>query len=126
METVNYFIFCMLQKLYFSKIEKAILKIDSNRTEMYKLIQKNELAFISKFYAEDVTVNGFDAKLNGINSIKEYWKNVKGKGVDWTWEIFNNSGDEDFLFQTGISHLTLSYNKNNTTYSSLFSVFWKK
>ncbi|MBN8696216.1 MAG: alpha/beta hydrolase [Bacteroidetes bacterium] len=93
---------------------------------MYKLIQKNELESISKFYDEGATVNGYDAQLNGINSIKEYWKNVRGKGVDWTWEIFSNSGDEDFLFQTGISHLTLSYNKKHTTYSSLFSVIWKK
>jgi len=114
------------KNLCFSQLEKAISKVDSMRTEMYKLIQKNELPSISKFYAEGATVNGFDAKLNGINSIKEYWKNVKGKGVDWTWEIFNNSGDEDFLFQTGISHLTLSYNNKNTTYSSLFSVIWEK
>lgn len=120
------FIFCMLHKMCFSQIEMAIVKIDSNRTEMYKLIQRNELASISEFYAKDATVNGFDAKLNGINSIKEYWKNVRGKGVDWTWEIFNSSGSEDFLFQTGISHLTLSYNDKNTTYSSLFSVIWEK
>jgi dienelactone hydrolase/ketosteroid isomerase-like protein len=105
---------------------QVLSKIDSNRREMYEYVQKNDLASIAQFYADDASVDGFDAKLQGITAIKEYWRNVRGKGVDWTWEIFSNSGDDSFLFQTGISHLTLSYNSKNTTYSSLFSVIWKK
>jgi len=106
--------------------QQALAKVDSNRREMYQLIQKNDVASIAQFYADDAIVDGFDAKLQGITAIKEYWRNVRGKGVDWTWEMFSNSGDDNFIFQTGISHLTLSYNGKNTTYSSLFSVIWKK
>lgn len=110
----------------FAQSEKALAKIDSTRREMYKLIQKNELASIANLYTNDASVDGFDTKLQGISEIKKYWSSIIGKGVDWTWEIFSTTGDEDFLFQTGISHLTLSYNKRNTTYSSLFSVIWQK
>jgi dienelactone hydrolase/ketosteroid isomerase-like protein len=104
----------------------AISKIDSNRREMYKYIQKNDVASIANFYAPDASIDGFDAKLQGLAPIKDYWRNVRGKGIDWSWEIFNTSGDNDFVFQTGISHLTLAYNDKNITYSSFFSVIWQK
>jgi len=110
----------------FAQSEKALAKIDSTRREMYKLVQKNELASIANLYTNEARVDGFDTQLQGISEIKKYWSSIIGKGVDWTWEIFSTTGDDDFIFQTGISHLTLSYNKRNTTYSSLFSVIWKK
>lgn len=128
--TKLYFLFCIA--LIFghnccqAQSQHVLSKIDSNRREMYEFVQKNDLASIAQFYSDDAIVDGFDAKLQGSTAIKEYWRNVRGKGVDWTWEIFSNSGDDSFLFQTGISHLTLSYNGKNTTYSSLFSVIWKK
>lgn len=114
------------QSLCYAQSEKTLSKIDSNRREMYQLIQKNELASIANFYSNDARIDGYAAKLNGISEIKKYWNTIRGKGTDWTWEIFSNNGDDDFVYQTGISHLTLAYNNVNTTYSSLFSVIWQK
>lgn len=126
----NCFFFILLLftnlSISFAQSDASISKIDHNRSAMYKLIQNNQLASIANFYTQDARVDGYDAKLQGGNAIKEYWSQIRGKGVDWTWEIFNNSGDDNYLFQTGISHLTLGYNNNNTTYSSLFSVIWQK
>lgn len=109
-----------------AQIDINISRIDSNRRVMCNLVKQNKLALIADFYTDDAKVDGFDAKLDGISSIKNYWHNIKGKGFDWSWEIFNSSGNEEVIYQTGISHLTLSYGNKNTIYSSLFSVIWKK
>lgn len=105
---------------------QAIEKIDRNRRLMYECISRNQLGSIADFYTTDAIVNGDDVNINGIDAIRDYWKGIKGKGFDWNWEIINYSGNDDFIYQSGISHLTLNYGQKNITYSSNFTVVWEK
>lgn len=106
--------------------EISINEIDSCRFEMYRCAHENRLKDVADFYSKDAVVNGFDVKLNGMNEIRNYWKEIKGKGVDWSWEIQSTIGTDNLIFQSGISHLTLNYGKVNKTYSSFFTVKWEK
>lgn len=120
------FILLLFNKLSWSQSQDVLCKINAIRQEMYKLVSQNKLDKIADFYAPHAVVDGYDAKLDGIDEIKNYWQNIRGTGVDWSWEISNISGNESVIFQTGTSHLTLSYGAYQTTYSSLFSVIWEK
>ena len=104
----------------------AIAKIDSLRTEMWRLAEANKLAEIAEFYAEDARIDGFDVHLSGLDDIRKYWRNLSGRGVDWIWEIDAYGGNDLFVIQTGISHLTLAYGADHITYSSAFSVVWRR
>lgn len=105
---------------------ETIAKIDSLRTEMWRLAEANKLAKIAEFYAEDARVDGFDVQLSGLDDIRKYWRNLKGRGVDWIWEIDAYGGNDLFVIQTGLSHLTLAYGADHITYSSAFSVVWRR
>lgn len=112
--------------LYSSNIKPINDQIEANRKQMCRLVKENKLDSIANFYANEAHVDGSDANLDGISSIKAYWSKINGRGVDWTWEVFSSKGSDSIVLQTGISHLTLAYGKKNVTYSSLFSVVWKK
>jgi len=109
-----------------SQTKQQIAKIENTRNEMYKLVKNNKLSEIANYYTDDAAVDGYDIKLNGINEIKNYWRNLRGKGVDWKWETYSYSGNQNYIYQTGVSYLTLGYGLKVITYSSLFSVAWEK
>lgn len=104
----------------------AIAKIDSVRIAMQDLARANELYKVADFYTQNAVVNGSDGSLSGMEEIKNYWKNLRGEGVDWHWEKLEYSGFEDYVTQTGLSMLTLKYGDREITYHSTFSVVWEK
>lgn len=106
--------------------KRAIAKIDSIRVKMQKHAKENEFYKVADYYAENAVVNGFDGFYSGIEEVKDYWKNISGKGVDWEWSNLEFSGNENYITQTGTSLLTLRYGEREITYSSLFSVIWEK
>ncbi len=110
----------------FSQTKQQIKKIENTRDEMCQLVKNNRLAEIARFYDKDAVIDGYDIKLNGINKIKNYWQNLKGKGKEWKWETYNYSGNENYIFQTGVSYLTLDYGTKVITYCTIFSVVWEK
>lgn len=110
----------------FSQTKQQIKKIENTRDEMCQLVKNNQFSELPNYYTNNAIVDGCDTKLNGIIEIKNYWKNLRGKGVDWKWETYNFSGNENYVLQTGVSHLTLGYGSKIVTYSSLFAVAWEK
>lgn len=106
--------------------KQQIAKIEKSRNEMYKLVKNNQFSELANYYTDDAIVDGYDTKLNGLNEIKNYWQNLKGKGIDWKWETYGYSGNENYILQTGVSYLTLGYGSKDVTYSSLFAVAWEK
>ena len=95
-------------------------------TPIVSIVSSAKLAKIAEFYAEDARVDGFDVQLSGLDDIRKYWRNLKGRGVDWIWEIDAYGGNDLFVIQTGLSHLTLAYGADHITYSSAFSVVWRR
>lgn len=104
----------------------AIAKIDSVRIAMQELARENKLHEVAGFYTENAVVNGSDGSLSGMEEIKNYWKNLRGEGVNWQWNKLEYSGVEDYVTQTGYSMLTLRYGDREITYYSTFSVVWEK
>ena len=104
----------------------SISQIDSIRIKMQKHARDNEFYKVADYYADDAMVNGFDGSYSGIEEIKNYWKNIRGKGIDWNWSDLMYSGTDNYVTQTGISALTLQYGERQITYLSAFSVVWEK
>lgn len=117
---------CFTGYCSFGQSERAIAKIDSIRIKMQKHAKNNEFHKVADFYTANAVVNGFDGSYSGTDEIKDYWKNIRGKGVDWEWANLDYSGNENYVTQTGTSLLTLQYGERVVTYSSLFSVVWEK
>lgn len=110
----------------FSQSNTSIATIDSIRVEMQQFAKENELHNLAKFYSDDAFVNGFDGSYSGIDEIRNYWKSIRGKGINWEWSNLKYSGSESFITQTGTSLLTLQYGEKVVTFSSQFSVVWEK
>lgn len=104
----------------------SISKIDSIRISMQKHAGDNEFYKVADYYADNAVVNGFDGSYTGIEEIKNYWKSIRGKGVDWNWSDLMYSGTDNYITQTGTSALTLQYSEKQITYLSVFSVVWEK
>ena len=119
-------LFLALSITAYPQTKQQIEKVENARNEMYKLVKNNQLSELANYYTNDAIIDGYDTKLNGIKEIKNYWKNLRGKGIDWKWETYNYSGNESYILQTGVSYLTMGYGLKVVTYSSLFAVAWEK
>lgn len=98
----------------------VIDRMDSLRSEMQLLAMQDNLGYVASFYADNATVNGFDVQLKGIDEIRNYWQNINGRGVDWKWENLDYYINDEVIYQTGISHLTLNYGERDITFSTTF------
>lgn len=119
-----YLVTCSLFSLGQSK--ESINKIEHIRKTMKRYAVNDSLFAVGFLYSTDAQVNGFDFKSIDKKSILEYWKNIRGKGVNWEWEVLSITGNDTYIFETGISKLTLSYNEIKRTYSSLYNVIWHR
>lgn len=104
----------------------AIKAIDSIRVVMMNHARSNTLASVADLYASNAVIDGFDTRVEGIEAIRKYWSSIRGKGINWEWEINSLTGTDELLFQTGVSYLTLGYGDRILTYSTVFNVTWER
>jgi uncharacterized protein (TIGR02246 family) len=104
-------------------VKTQILEVNRAMENTYN---EGNVEALASFYAQEGIIVGNNVERMGREAIREYWKNLEGRHIDWELENIEVLVYADVVVQRGISRLQY-YHEGTAVQSDVrFTLVWIK
>ena len=106
-----------------SSVVKQIMLLNQ---EMEDAFNKNDMARVAAFYADDGEIVYDNYTVKGRTNLDNYWLDLKDKGRGWKLTVVEIGGLGEFVYQLGKSDLKYISQGKETRSITNFVLIWRK
>lgn len=98
--------------------------IEDRLQGMVMVFKSQKYEDLALFYSDSAMMVGNQTEIAGRDAIRNYWKKIEGRGVDWELESTSVQKIGNAYLQRGISRLSFTYEESVVRSDSRFSLVW--